>query len=255
MTQRTHSAIAQALTNDNWLGYPTVLLYDHKVHWIEAAAACRVWTSMVRHYLEDRGHLVEVGWTMCVHFRTSPPCLLRGVSMSMLSHHFLSHHWVCGPDTVLFCQFGIGRTYIKQTIAYSSVRSCSSNQKFTPERKASRRRWRAIWHCYADGANVHMLHDLQISRISPKLASPCFACCSTRGTSGFFWGGWTKLRLKRTSLGTPIFYNGSVLCLFLLLEKLKSSQHKAGWLHCRIQCTPELPTFGSCPRIGHHDLG
>ena len=61
MTQRTHSAIAQALTNDNWLGYPTELLYEHKVRWIEAAAACPVWTSMVSFYLEqDRGHVMDV---------------------------------------------------------------------------------------------------------------------------------------------------------------------------------------------------
>lgn len=41
MTQQAHASIPQALTNDNWLGYPCELLYQYKVRWIEAAAACR----------------------------------------------------------------------------------------------------------------------------------------------------------------------------------------------------------------------
>ncbi|CAK9039941.1 unnamed protein product [Durusdinium trenchii] len=53
-------AVPQALANDNWYGYPTELLYKHKVRWIEAAAASPVWTSVVTYYVEaDRGHLVE----------------------------------------------------------------------------------------------------------------------------------------------------------------------------------------------------
>ena len=60
MTQKFHAAVPQALTNDNWLGYPSELLYKHRVRWIEAAAACPVWTSMVCFYLEsDRGHVFE----------------------------------------------------------------------------------------------------------------------------------------------------------------------------------------------------
>lgn len=60
MTQQSYNAVPQALTNDNWVGYPTELLYQHQVRWIEAAAACPVWTSMVCYYLEaDRGHLMD----------------------------------------------------------------------------------------------------------------------------------------------------------------------------------------------------
>ena len=60
MTQQSYNAVPQALTNDNWVGYPTELLYQHHVRWIEAAAACPVWTSMVCYYLEaDRGHLMD----------------------------------------------------------------------------------------------------------------------------------------------------------------------------------------------------
>ena len=60
MTQRRAPGVPQALTNDNWLGYPTELLYRHRVRWVEAAAACPVWTSVVCFYLEqDRGHLLE----------------------------------------------------------------------------------------------------------------------------------------------------------------------------------------------------
>ena len=50
----------EALANDNWFGYPTELLYTHKVRWIEAAAASPVWTSVINYYLEaDRGNLIE----------------------------------------------------------------------------------------------------------------------------------------------------------------------------------------------------
>ncbi|CAK9031745.1 unnamed protein product [Durusdinium trenchii] len=60
MQQTDHPGIPQALANDNWYGYPLELLYTEKVRWIEAAAACPVWTSVVAYYLEaDRGHLLE----------------------------------------------------------------------------------------------------------------------------------------------------------------------------------------------------
>lgn len=53
-------AVPQALANDSWYGYPTELLYKHKVRWIEAAAASPVWTSVISYYVEaDRGHLLE----------------------------------------------------------------------------------------------------------------------------------------------------------------------------------------------------
>ena len=60
MHQASDYAIPEALGNDNWYGFPTSLLYSHKVRWIEAAAASPVWTSVVSYYLEaDRGHLLE----------------------------------------------------------------------------------------------------------------------------------------------------------------------------------------------------
>ncbi|CAJ1359418.1 unnamed protein product, partial [Effrenium voratum] len=60
MQQKEHWAVPQALTNNNWHGYPLELLYTEKVRWIEAAVACPVWTSVVAYHLEaDRGHLLE----------------------------------------------------------------------------------------------------------------------------------------------------------------------------------------------------
>ena len=60
MRQQTFAGVPQALTNDNWYGYPLELLYSHKVRWAEAAAACPVWTSLVCFYVEaDRGHILE----------------------------------------------------------------------------------------------------------------------------------------------------------------------------------------------------
>ena len=58
--QSTCPQVPQALANDNWYGYPPNFLYQEKVRWIEAAAACPVWTSVVSFYIEeDRGHLME----------------------------------------------------------------------------------------------------------------------------------------------------------------------------------------------------
>ena len=60
MRQPHFSGVPQALANDNWYGYPLELLYTHKVRWIEAAAACPLWTSPICFYLEaDRGHIME----------------------------------------------------------------------------------------------------------------------------------------------------------------------------------------------------
>ena len=60
MCKQSASAVPEALANDNWFGYPTELLYTHKVRWIEAAAASPVWTSVINYYLEaDRGNLIE----------------------------------------------------------------------------------------------------------------------------------------------------------------------------------------------------
>ena len=60
MCKQNTCAVPEALANDNWFGYPTELLYTHKVRWIEAAAASPVWTSVINYYLEaDRGNLIE----------------------------------------------------------------------------------------------------------------------------------------------------------------------------------------------------
>ena len=60
MRHDDHPGVPQALANDNWVGPPLELLYTERVRWIEAAAACPVWTSMVCFYLEeDKGHLLE----------------------------------------------------------------------------------------------------------------------------------------------------------------------------------------------------
>ena len=60
LRQSTCPQVPQALANDNWYEYPLNFLYQEKVRWIEAAAACPVWTSVVSYYIEeDRGHLME----------------------------------------------------------------------------------------------------------------------------------------------------------------------------------------------------
>ena len=60
MRQTKALGVPAALTNDNWLGFPLELLYAEKVRWIEATAACPVWTSVVCYYLEaDKGHVME----------------------------------------------------------------------------------------------------------------------------------------------------------------------------------------------------
>ena len=52
--------IPEALTNDNFWGYATALLYKYKVRWIEAAAACPIFTALITYYVEgDKGHLLN----------------------------------------------------------------------------------------------------------------------------------------------------------------------------------------------------
>ena len=43
--------IPEALTNDNFWGYATALLYKYKVRWIEAAAACPIFTALILIFL------------------------------------------------------------------------------------------------------------------------------------------------------------------------------------------------------------
>ena len=52
--------IPEALANDKFWGYVTSLLYKYRVRWIEAAAACPVFTALITHYVErNRGHLLN----------------------------------------------------------------------------------------------------------------------------------------------------------------------------------------------------
>jgi hypothetical protein len=52
--------IPEALANDNYHGYVTAVIYKYKVRWIEAAAACPIFTALITYYAEgERGHLME----------------------------------------------------------------------------------------------------------------------------------------------------------------------------------------------------
>jgi hypothetical protein len=52
--------IPEALANDNYHGYVTAIIYKYKVRWIEAAAACPIFTALITYYAEgERGHLME----------------------------------------------------------------------------------------------------------------------------------------------------------------------------------------------------
>ena len=60
MRQGAFSGLRSAICNDNFYGYPAELFYQHRVRWIETAAASPLWTSMVSFYLEaHRGHVLE----------------------------------------------------------------------------------------------------------------------------------------------------------------------------------------------------
>ena len=51
--------IPGALTNDNFWGFAT-LLYKYRVRWIEVAAACPIFTTLITYYVEgDRGYLLN----------------------------------------------------------------------------------------------------------------------------------------------------------------------------------------------------
>ena len=58
--QRDAYGIPEAMANDNFSGYVTDVIYKYKVRWIEAAAACPVFTALITYYVEgDRGHLMN----------------------------------------------------------------------------------------------------------------------------------------------------------------------------------------------------
>ena len=57
---RDEFGIPEALANDNYHGFVTAVLYKYKVRWIEAVAACPIFTALLTYYAEgDRGHLFE----------------------------------------------------------------------------------------------------------------------------------------------------------------------------------------------------
>ena len=67
-------AIPQALTNDNFWGFVTEVIYKYRVRWIESAAACPVFTCLITYYVEgDRGHMMNVE-----HHRPNRQYAVRG---------------------------------------------------------------------------------------------------------------------------------------------------------------------------------
>ena len=51
--------IPEALTNYNFIGYVSSIIYKYKVRWIECVAASPVFTSLIIYCVEgDRGHLL-----------------------------------------------------------------------------------------------------------------------------------------------------------------------------------------------------
>ena len=56
-----HVGVPEALANDNFWGHAPDILYKYKVRWIEAAAACPIFTALITYYVEgDKGHLLNV---------------------------------------------------------------------------------------------------------------------------------------------------------------------------------------------------
>ncbi len=52
--------IPESLTNDNFWGFVTPLLYKYRVRRIEVVAACPIFTGRFTYYVEgDRGHLLN----------------------------------------------------------------------------------------------------------------------------------------------------------------------------------------------------
>ena len=57
---RDEYAVPEALANDNFHGFVTPVFYQYKVRWLEAVAACPIFTAIITYYAEgDRGHLFE----------------------------------------------------------------------------------------------------------------------------------------------------------------------------------------------------
>jgi len=59
-TQAASVGIPAALANDNFIGFPSDVIYKYKARWIECVAASPVFTSLITYYVEgDRGHLLD----------------------------------------------------------------------------------------------------------------------------------------------------------------------------------------------------
>ena len=49
-----------SLCNDHYYGHINRYMVEHRVTWLECAAACMVWSTMLVYYLEDPyGHLMK----------------------------------------------------------------------------------------------------------------------------------------------------------------------------------------------------
>ena len=52
--------VPMAIANHNFIGYCLDIIVDCRVRWIEAAAVCPAWTTLITFYMEeDRGHLMN----------------------------------------------------------------------------------------------------------------------------------------------------------------------------------------------------
>ena len=76
-----------ALGNDNFYGYGIQAMTQYKVRWIEAAAACPSWNTMMVFYMEeDEGHLMEDEVFRAAH-RTAVRGNLWSVQKAVGGHH------------------------------------------------------------------------------------------------------------------------------------------------------------------------
>ena len=50
-----------SLSNDHYYGHVNRYMVEHSVTWLECAASCMIWSTMLVYYLEDPyGHLMDV---------------------------------------------------------------------------------------------------------------------------------------------------------------------------------------------------
>ena len=59
-TKHRTSQIPMSLSNDHYYGHVSRFIVEHKVTWLECAASCAIWSTMLVYYLEDPwGHLMD----------------------------------------------------------------------------------------------------------------------------------------------------------------------------------------------------